>query len=73
MENNINLTYLTDFIELLNAINNEFLIIKRICYKMKNPLRRQKNYQYLTELKRSISKHIFKNFPVDYNKNQECI
>lgn len=47
---------------LLSRVNNEYLILKRFAYKMKNQMGSHKQYKYLQQLKRVLAKKFLQGF-----------
>lgn len=67
-----------NFQEILNSleiIHKEYLILKRMLYKVNNTLRRQKQFHYLRELKKLIEREILVtiNNLNNLQKTENCI
>ena len=64
MLNNKNRDVCNFVISLIEKLYKEYLIINRICYKVKNQFGKQKQYKYLIQIKKFLFKLniLYKNF-----------
>ena len=60
-------------ISLIEKLHKEYLIINRICYKVKNQFGRQKQYKYLIQIKKFLFKMFNLNKKNINKKNNEII
>ena len=60
-------------ISLIEKLHKEYLIINRICYKVKNQFGRQKQYKYLIQIKKFLYKMFNLNKRNINKKNNEII
>ncbi len=60
-------------ISLIEKLHKEYLIINRICYKVKNQFGRQKQYKYLIQIKKYLYKMFNLNKRNINKKNNEII
>ena len=73
MLNNKNRDVCNFVISLIEKLHKEYLIINRICYKVKNQFGRQKQYKYLIQIKKFLFKMFNLNKKNINKKNNEII
>ena len=73
MLNNKNRDVCNFIISLIEKLYKEYLIINRICYKVKNQFGKQKQYKYLIQIKKFLFKMFNLNKKNINKKNNEII
>ena len=73
MLNNKNRDVCNFVISLIEKLHKEYLIINRICYKVKNQFGKQKQYKYLIQIKKFLFKMFNLNKKNINKKNNEII
>ena len=59
-------------LDLLSKLHSDYLLINRICYKVKHQFRRHRHFQYITQYK-NILKKTFRNINTSSKSNNDLI